>query len=675
LKAKSSATAVAIGLLLGCQPGASPTSTDTPCISKPADISTIFIAPLSCDEQILQNGEGRVGDWVMANAFLRAVIRQPLSAVSTTGIGGMTLVDAAPWGYPDKLHEVIPLVGGGWLQPTLVEALPEGLQVTGRVHSLPHAAAAEEGQIKTVTWKIDEDSPWLRAEGADGLFVHLSGHYELLASGAHADEVLYGHRSSEIEDLGGAFIIHDYALVTAPTESAFGEISEAAVFVSGEAPGAQWLLLFEGDVLTGRLPVGEEGSFDYTIPASVSVVQAAAKGFSPSAPTAPGSDLFLNLGAVGTLQLTGEFPPGWARWSNQEGVVGESFIEPDTVLATGPGLIDLTLSWGPAFTPSEQTIAVEEGSEMSMQVNAEVNFVSETWRSAAFRWPGSRSKTWRGDAHNSLSMAMAQGLDLVVITPEDDVSNLTAPDSDLPFSIRGSSSTHHSRPWTVTSWPWKPNARKGGHGAIDIDDLTPEDALAAAQGGPGTNRTTAIDLPWLQESSSPWLLWPRPDGVFLSTAPSGSTLLQHWQPWFEWLDAAIPITPMGPLTWLEVGQSQALARSDYLAAVTAGRAIASTGPLIRFDVDGLSPGEVLSEEATEDSAHLCFLEILPSQPPLTHALLVTEGGEVLQEWDVDNWPVSLQHTTAELGRWIVALAHSDDGEHWAVSSPIWNHPP
>jgi len=48
---------------------------------------------------------------------------------------------------------------------------------------------------------------------------------------------------------------------------------------------------------------------------------------------------------------------------------------------------------------------------------------------------------------------------------------------------------------------------------------------------------------------------------------------------------------------------------------------------------------------------------------------------VLQEWELDSWPVSLQHTAANTGRWFVALAQSEDGEHWAVTSPIWNNPP
>jgi hypothetical protein len=31
------------------------------------------------------------------------------------GVGGATLVDVAPWGAEDAVYEVVPVVGGGWL--------------------------------------------------------------------------------------------------------------------------------------------------------------------------------------------------------------------------------------------------------------------------------------------------------------------------------------------------------------------------------------------------------------------------------------------------------------------------------------------------------------------------------------------------------------------------------
>ena len=100
-------------LALACQPAGEPEFVETTtCLTTPPT-SGVWVQPRQCGEQTPPGGEGTVGDLVLANAKMRAILRQPAHALTVPGIGGGTLVDIAPWGHGDVLHEAIPIVGGG----------------------------------------------------------------------------------------------------------------------------------------------------------------------------------------------------------------------------------------------------------------------------------------------------------------------------------------------------------------------------------------------------------------------------------------------------------------------------------------------------------------------------------------------------------------------------------
>ena len=120
------------------------TGTDLCLVEAPLP-GTITVSPWCDGAQTPGGGEGGAGDLVLANAWLRAILRQPAHALTRPGIGGGTLVDVAPWGFRDRLYEAIPLVGESAIQPDTWEILADGLRIAGPLRPLDGGAAGGGG--------------------------------------------------------------------------------------------------------------------------------------------------------------------------------------------------------------------------------------------------------------------------------------------------------------------------------------------------------------------------------------------------------------------------------------------------------------------------------------------------------------------------------------------------
>ena len=161
---------VTLPALVSCQP-----STPAPgaeCHTERPDEGQVLVEPLLCSDPVPPGGEGRAdADVYLATHDWRAILRHPQDALTVAGWGGGTLVDAAAWEGPDAVHEVIPLVGGGWLTEIEATLLADAVRLEGTDLA---------GERRTVTWRPDPDGPWLVAEGADALRIDPAGDAEVL---------------------------------------------------------------------------------------------------------------------------------------------------------------------------------------------------------------------------------------------------------------------------------------------------------------------------------------------------------------------------------------------------------------------------------------------------------------------------------------------------------------
>ena len=134
-----------LALVAGCQPRPEFLSSSEDCQSATPSKGDVVVGPVTCDAQQIPSGEGRGSDYYLANHHFRAIIRHPETSLSMIGVDGGTLIDAAPWGYRDRLHEALPLVGGGWLDVDVFEVGDSEILVGGTVVSLPDQLAEEAG--------------------------------------------------------------------------------------------------------------------------------------------------------------------------------------------------------------------------------------------------------------------------------------------------------------------------------------------------------------------------------------------------------------------------------------------------------------------------------------------------------------------------------------------------
>lgn len=655
--------------LLACQPRPGPRD-QAACPGRP-EPGEVQASEIVCGAQLLADGEGRGSDLAMASHWLRAVIRHPESALTLTGVGGGTLIDLAPWGYRDRLHEVVPLVDGGWLEVAELDLLDDGYRVAGPVVALPDQPLAEEGQWREVSVHLDPDGPWIRFEGADGLWIHPAGDFALL-DGQLVEAVVYGHHGSVVEDLGGAVRVDATRLLVAPSAEAWAWLDPGQP-LAGVAEGAERLVLYRGDEVVGRIDLDEEGAFDTLVSADVDGVRAEAAGHAPSPRVAPGDDLALSLGPAGALEVT---VPG-ARpvrvdWSDLDGRSGVAVLPPGGgVLDLGAGQLELTLSAGPAVVPRTLRAEVPPGERETVGVTLQPRFDPGARVLASVAWPGGRSRTFRGTDATALALAAGAGISWVAVTPPDDVAAAEVP-QELAGHLWARSGVLLSSwdGWTVAAWPWSPTPRQGGHGAPDVDGLAPAEALAAARGGPGSDRTTVVDLPWLEAVGLPWEVDPHPDLVLLDGPGPDGPAGGAWDRWFTWLDHGGDLVPAGPRVWVDVADPTLFGRADVELALLRGNVVATTGPLVTLAVAGVVPGEVVVRERVEPNPSFpVSITVASGERPVDHVALLGDGGVVLRQWEVDG--AGTFETTTTAGRWRLAVAWSDDGTTWAATGPVW----
>lgn len=180
-----------------------------------------------------------------------------------------------------------------------------------------------------------------------------------------------------------------------------------------------------------------------------------------------------------------------------------------------------------------------------------------------------------------------------------------------------------------------------------------------------------VDLLWLAEVAEPFSVEPSPWFIWLNASPMAEPDTA-WHDWFRWLDARVPLTPAGPVTWARVPNPDALGRVDVERALNQGHVSAGTGPLISLRVEGAGPGEIAPAQGRWPS--LSFEGQLTDANGLQRAALIVNG-QVHQTWDVDGDALFVEGSIPEDTRWVVLAGWALDGSDWATTGAIWRDPP
>jgi hypothetical protein len=660
---------VILALAIACQPGG-PLRAHEICYGEALEEGQIAVGPIHCrDERFGSTGEGRPSDYMMMNSQIRVIIRHPQASVTAPGLGGGTIVDMAPWGFGDGLHEVIPLVDGGWLDIDEFTHDADTIHISGTIQPLAIGDVPHHDQ-REVSWRIAADDPRLYIEGADGLLIHPSGNFELLADQLVNGTITYGHDGHTVTDFGGAIRVDGTTFISATRSRVAGDwIFKDGPLISGTVEKADTLVLLEGSNIIGRMHLPNK-TFDTHIPPQTTAIRAESSERAPSAEVPPDTDLLLEGGAKGSIQLDHAIDfPLLVQWSDQRGRSGWELLPPrGGVLELGAGVFELHLAGAPNLAIKTLLIEVQPNEVVTMGVIIESTFEVGNRVAASLSWPGNRSRTWRGTDDDAFRLAVGAGLRHVVLTAEDDVVEASPPDELRPYiSGANGSLTTSTDGWRIASRPWKATPRSGGHGAVDARVLDADTAHAVAKAG----RYTFVDQAWMHEvATTPHLVLPQPDGLML-THPRDD-VEESWATWFEWLNGGVDLLPMGPLAWVDVDNMSLVAKEDIEASLIRGRYTASTGPLVTLMVADTPPGEIVTKPYyTKEKGLKTVLGCAAANNDIEQMALIVDG-VVVQKWAVDQSTWEKHFSLPEDIHWVVAVGWSS--EHWAVTAPVWVNP-
>jgi len=662
---------LALAFLFGCQPSTLP-PLDI-CHSEATAAGEVYVGEVDCADMRIVGGEGRNADYWMANSLFRVIIRHPQDAQTVLRVGGGTVVDGAPWGSNDRLHEIIPIVDGGWLDLEELEVDGDRIRMAGPIVPLPGLTSAALGEWREIAWRIEPDTPWLHVEGADGLWIHGAGGGSILDGQWVYGDTVYGHDGEMADDLGGAILIDGSSKLLISSRADAWNALGGSERVEGVAEGAADVEIFRQGSLVARIPVALDGSFSSTVPAGSDSCRATLSGFAPSALAEIGEGLDLVLGAAGSIAIAHTAGRQVAAsWSDSHGRGGWRLLDPDGgTLDMGAGIYDLTLSAGPTFEPAVTRVEVSADQTVDIGMQLDIKFDPGNRVLADTSWHGDRSRTWRGTDTSAAQRAAGAGIGYIVITPEDEVGKVQDNVNGFPTIPTRNGSLILGPDWQMSTWTWSGNSKRAAHGAIDISGLDVGDALSAAKGGISTNRLAVVDLSLLSQLGTPFSVDPPPEFIALEHPGINGPIDSDWESWFTWLDAGMLLNPVGPRTWVDVIDRDLYGWVDVEAGLIPGHVVATTGALLTLDVEGYRPGDVVSVDDRQPGWTV-GLELLGAED-IDQLALIGSGGAIIRSWSgatrADEFLLLDDH------RWVVAMAWSTTTDDFAATGPVWINPP
>ncbi len=675
---------IAILAATACRPAPDDTGDGTACDPRPLAAGEVRARTMPCDREGIEEGEGVRGDLVIENALARFVVRHAGTSLSHLGVGGGTLLDAAPPGGTDALGELVPLPAGGWVSPASID-LGEApgvawVKVTGPSVEVPGLAGfADPGGEVTVTWRLAADEIAIEMDGAEAAWLYPAAGAVLTGPVLHLDDRVLA-MDGTATDTGGAVLWRGVGRFAAGEASAvMAALWPGGATVWGVAEEASGVEALEGERVAGWLPVAPDGTFEGVLPAGADGIRAVADGYTAGPVVAAGAGVVLTLGEPGFLAVhasdgAGDDLGAVLEATDAAGRVRRLAVPPEGAdLPLGPGPWDLLLHAGPLrervvrrAVRADATAALEGALIAVGDPGAVVlaDLAVETWRSRADR----------SEPGGVLALAAASGVGFAVATAPDEVAGVEVVAPWERIRVRAGSTAATRSAGRITAWPVTANARKAAHGAAPWAGLGAEDALAVASGGRSRERLLVVDADWVEAAGDPTGWDPRPDAILLAgpeDLPRYTSLLDAW----------MDVAAAGPWTWVGVDDPDRFSGVEVEQGLVAGRTVASSGPWIDLSVAGHGPGSHLDPEG---SMPVRVRILAPSWMPLEGAALLVDG-EVVAHWDLSGLTAGERLAASrviEPRRWVLAVAWGREdpgpparGAPWAITSPVWTADP
>ena len=598
-------------LLSGC--GALPAPDTSGCDPRDLASNEVRARKIPCSDELIDGGEGRIGDWLLENAVARYVVRGPYAALGWLEEDGGSLIDAATPGGMDVLGEY----------------LPDGDR---------SSIEAENGDgeatlvLPGVTYRLAADSPALSIEATGEGRLRAAFGAERTGATIRSDDAFFG--VDGLPEGDGAV-----AWVTGTTAASIDPADLFDLEVDSDVDADSIVATTDG-IERVRVPV-VDGHVHTYVPTDATVTGerdgCTYDGLLPESC----ASLRIRVADDQDEDLDAELFDTTATWRVPKG---------GGILPIGPGARSLTLWAGPAWEAGN--IDFDGKGSAALLLPRAMDTTGAVL--AAFAEAVSPDADVADDAVAVAHRLAGEGVGFAVLLADDEVPTIDVDAHDPVLAVAGS----RSAGW-LWSWPWSPNSKKPAHGAVRWEGLSALDQLAVSEGGESAARRMIVNRDWVDAAraeADPVDWSPRPDGFWLDD-------LDDLDPFLALLRDWVAVAPVGPRTWIELDGAD-----TNLPAVERGflegRTTAGTGPRLILTSLGRARGGWLVEVDAQ-APRWAHLRTLTLTTPDTSVTFTIEGATAVK------W-VAPAGTT-----WVVASVSGDhatpgsDTPAWAVSAPLW----